>query len=308
MTLIHTPVLLQECCEFLITNPDGTYFDGTVGFGGHTREFLKLLSGSGKILGTDLDDSAFQTSKAAFSDDQRVQLYNLNFSKIDIVAKIESVESFEGIFADLGVSSFQLDNQDSGFSFKQNAKLDLRMDKANNKLTATEIVNTFSVEELSDIFFHYGEERNSRKIARKIEEARNQHPLTHATDIEEIIKKIVPANFLNKTMSRVFQALRIYINDELDSLKEFLEKSVDLLAPGGRLVVISYHSLEDRIVKDLFKYEELDCICPVDFPVCRCDKEQRLQVLTRKPVTPSAEELSRNHRSRSAKLRVAVRV
>jgi len=289
-------------------NPNGTYFDGTIGFGGHTREFLKKLSASGRILATDLDESAFQTTKTAFEGDQRVQLYNLNFSKIDLVAKIDSVPGFDGIFADLGVSSFQLDNQDSGFSFKQNAKLDLRMSKSTNSLTAAEVVNTFSAEELSDIFFHYGEEKNARKLARRIEERRTNHSLTHAKDIEDIVKTLVPPNFVIKTMTRVFQALRIYVNDELGNLKEFLEKSVDLLVPGGRIVILSYHSLEDRIVKDFFKQEELSCVCPVDFPVCRCDKEQRLSILTRKPLTPSAEELSVNYRSRSAKLRAAERV
>jgi 16S rRNA (cytosine1402-N4)-methyltransferase len=306
--LVHDPVLLRESCEFLVTNPDGTYFDGTIGFGGHTREFLKKLSANGKILATDLDESAFQTTKTAFEGEHRVQLYNVNFSKIDQVAKIESVKGFDGIFADLGVSSFQLDNQDSGFSFKQNAKLDLRMSKMNNSLTAAEVVNTFSTEELSDIFYHYGEEKNARKIARRIEERRTFHPLTHAQDIEDIVRTLVPPNFVIKTMTRVFQALRIYINDELDNLKEFLEKSVDLLLPGGRIVILSYHSLEDRIVKELFKYEELSCVCPKDFPVCRCDKEKRLSILTKKPVTPSADELSVNYRSRSAKLRAAERV
>ncbi len=245
--------------------------------------------------------------KINLKEDKRAKLYKFNFSLIDKIAKIESIKFFDGIFADLGVSSFQLDNPDSGFTYRQDAKLDLRMDKK-SAVSASDIVNTFSEQELSKIFFEYGEEKRSRQIARKICEKRVHKKIDSTAGLIEIISEVTPVKNRPKTFSRIFQALRIYVNDELGSLKLFLNNAVELLSNGGRLVVISYHSLEDRIVKETFKYETLDCICPKEYPVCQCDKEQRLKILTKKPVTPSEEEIRRNSRARSAKLRAAERV
>lgn len=307
MNSYHNPVMLAECLEYLIVNKSGIYFDGTLGFGGHSEGILNSLNEDGKLVATDVDLEAFRFSKEKFKDDKRASLYNTNFSQIDLVAKIEPVSLFDGIFADLGVSSYQLDNSDSGFTYRNEAPLDLRMDKT-KVVTASDIVNSFSEEDLADIIYKYGEEKNSRLIAKKICEQRVNKKIATTTELSKIIEAITPHNFQKKSLSRVFQALRIYVNDELDVLKAFLTKSVDLLKPNGRIVILSYHSLEDRIVKEVFKYEALGCVCPKDFPVCKCDKKKRLKILTKKPVTPSQGEIENNFRSRSAKLRGAERI
>ena len=303
----HTPVLLKESLEFLMANKNGVYFDATLGFGGHSEAILNSLNSSGKLISTDVDIDAFKFSKDKFSEDNRIKIFNFNFSQIDIIAKIESIKYFDGIFADLGVSSFQLDNPLSGFTYRNEAKLDLRMDKT-KVVTAAEIINSFSEEEIANIIYQYGEEKKSRQIAKRITESRKSKRIETTLELANIIEEITPFKYRIKTLSRVFQALRIYVNDELEILKTFLTKSVDLLAVGGRIVILSYHSLEDRIVKELFKYETLDCICPKDYPVCQCDKEQRLKILTKKPVIPSLFEIENNFRSRSAKLRAAERI
>ena len=303
----HTPVMLKETLDFLVADKSGVYFDATLGFGGHSEGILNSLNDDAKLISTDVDDDAFKFSREKFKNEKRMKLYNYNFSQIDIIAKIESVKNFTGVFADLGVSSFQLDNPASGFTYREDAKLDLRMDKS-KAINAADILNTFPEEEIANIIYEFGEEKNSRKIAKRICEVRNTKKLESTYDLVEIIEELTSPNFRIKTLSRVFQALRIYINDELEVLKLFLKKSVDLLQVGGRIVVLSYHSLEDRIVKDAFKYETLDCICPKDFPVCKCDKERRLKILTKKPLTPLPPEIKNNIRSRSAKLRAAERV
>ena len=300
----HIPVLLNESLDLLIKKKDGIYFEGTLGFGGHTSEILKRLDKKGILISTDVDSSAFEYSKKRFENDKRVRLYNFNFSLIDVMAKIESIMFFDGVIADLGVSSYQLDQVSSGFSYSSDAPLDLRMDK-NLKTTAADIVNSFDEEELANIIYEYGEERNSRKIARQIANARINGIIKTTFDLKKIIEEITPQRYLVKTLSRVFQALRIYINNELESLKQFLNNSLKVLKSGSRIVVISYHSLEDRIVKEFFKYEELDCICPKDAPICTCDKESRVKILTKKPLVPSQEEIKFNKRARSAKLRAA---
>ncbi len=307
MNKIHQPVLLKESCDYLITNKSGNYFDGTIGFGGHTKKFLEILNNDAIMISTDVDQDAFLYCKNFFADEPRLKLYNFNFSMIDIMTKIELIDNLDGVFADLGVSSFQLDNADSGFTYRTDAPLDLRMDKTKT-ITASDIVNSFSEDDLAKIFFEYGEEKRSRKIARKIIERRKISKINTTTELASIVEEIVPQNILYKTLSKIFQAIRIYINDELNELKNFLTKSVDLLKIGGRIVIISYHSLEDRIVKEQFRYEELSCICPKDFPVCKCDKESRLKILIKKPIVPSENEIKRNFRARSAKLRVAERI
>lgn len=303
----HVPVLLKESIDFLITAKNGIYFDATLGFGGHSDEILKRIGNEGVLVSTDVDMDAFNFSKSKFKEDKRIKIYNFNFSQIDIISKIESIDLYDGIVADLGVSSFQLDNVKSGFTYRDESKLDLRMDKK-IKVSAYDVVNTFSEEDLRKIFFEYGEEKNSKRIAKEIVKKRSENKIKTTKDLSNIISDITPPKYLTKTLSRVFQALRIYVNEELSNLKLFIEKSVSLLKKSGRMVIISYHSLEDRIVKESFKYEELDCICPPEFPVCRCSKEQRLKILTKKPVTPSLEEISINRRARSAKMRVAERV
>ncbi len=303
----HTPVMLKQTLDYLVTDKSGIYFDATLGFGGHSEGILNSLNNNARLISTDVDADAFKFSREKFKSDRRMKLYNYNFSQIDIIAKIESIKSFTGVFADLGVSSFQLDNPASGFTYREDAKLDLRMDKS-KQINAADLLNTFPEEEIARIIYEFGEEKNSRKIAKKICEKRTSMKITTTSSLVSIVEELTPPNFRIKTLSRVFQALRIYINDELEVLKSFLKKSVDLLQLGGRIVVLSYHSLEDRIVKETFKYETLDCVCPKDYPVCRCDKERRLMILTRKPITPLSSEVKINFRARSAKLRAAERV
>lgn len=302
--LVHQPVLLNESIDYLITEPNGIYLDATIGFGGHSKEFLKKLNKSAKLVGIDKDDNAFQFCKKDFEKDNRVLLYKTGFKNIDLISKIEFIEKFDGIFADLGVSSFQLDESDSGFTYREESILDLRMNKEEG-IPAHKVLNEFDEKEIAGILFHYGEERNSRKLARLIKDEVSKKKITTTTHLKQLIESSTPQPYVFKTLSRVFQALRIYVNNELDELKEFLEKSIDLLNPGARIVIISYHSLEDRIVKERFKYESLDCICPPGTPVCICGKVKRVKLITKKPVTPSDKETKENRRARSAKLRVA---
>jgi 16S rRNA (cytosine1402-N4)-methyltransferase len=307
MTQTHIPVLLKESVDYLVTNKDGIYFEGTLGFGGHTEELINRLGKKGTVVSTDVDLNAFNFCREKFKDENRIKLYNFNFSLIDVIAKIECVEFFDGIVADLGVSSFQLDNAAAGFSYSINSELDLRLDK-NLRKTAADFINNESEEKIASTIFQYGEEKNSRKIARQICEARKIKKIEKTDELKKIISSFTNPRYLTKTLSRVFQAMRIYVNDELGALKSFLENSVPVLRKGSRLVVISYHSLEDRIVKDFIKYESLSCVCPVDAPICTCGKVKRLKIITKKPLTPSENEIKNNRRARSAKLRVAERI
>ena len=307
MNNFHTPVLLAESLEYLIGSKTGVYFDGTLGFGGHSEGILNLLGNDAKLISTDVDANAFEHSRKNFSNDSRMKIYNFNFQKIDVIAKIESVKAFDGIFADLGVSSYQFDSPSAGFTYRQDAKLDLRMDKS-IVVNASDIINSYSEEDIANLIYKYGEEKNSRKIASRICEVRTHKKIETTSELSNLISEITSQRYLIKTLSRVFQALRIYVNDELDILKSFIHKAVDLLKMGGRIVILSYHSLEDRIIKDAFRFAALDCVCPKEYPVCRCEKESRVKILTRKPILPSQDEVMRNPRARSAKLRAAERI
>ena len=303
----HEPVLLKESIDFLITDKQGIYFDGTAGFGGHSEEILTRLNDKGKLIATDKDQSAFEYCREKFSGDKRFSVYHTGFTNIDSISKIEFIDQFDGILADLGVSSFQLDTVESGFTFREDAPLDLRMNKSEG-LSASDLLNKFSQEEIAGILFELGEEKNSRSIAKKIAEFRLTEKFSRTSQLKKIIELVTPERFWNKTLSRVFQALRIYVNNELEELKIFIDKSVSLLKPGGKLVILSYHSLEDRIVKEKIKYESLSCVCPSGMPVCVCGKIPRMKLITRKPVTPDDAEVVKNRRSRSAKMRVAEKV
>ena len=302
--MIHEPVLLKESVEHLIVNKSGFYFDGTIGFGGHSEKILEQLSNNSLLVGSDKDKEAFNYCKTKFSADERVKLYHGSYKYLDTFSKIESINGFDGIFADLGVSSFQLDEKEAGFTFRQDSVLDLRMNREEGE-PAFYYLNTLDEKEIADLIFNYGEERRSRFIAKKIVESRNENPFKNSGQLKDLISTFVPSHQLSKTLSRVFQALRIFVNDELEDLEIFLDKAVKLLNPGGRIVILTYHSLEDRIVKDKFKYETLDCVCPPESPICNCDKEATLKLVNRKPITPSDEEVKINRRSRSAKLRAA---
>lgn len=305
--MIHEPVLLKESVDFLTTKIDGIYFDGTAGFGGHSSEILNRISYKGRLIATDKDQSAFHYCKQKFANDSRFSIYNTSFKDIDSVSKIEFIENFDGIFADLGVSSFQLDNVDSGFTFREDSSLDLRMNKQVG-FTAADFLNKAPADDIIKVLFEYGEEKNSKLIVKKIAELRSKEKIQTTFQIKKIIEDLTPERFVNKTLARVFQALRIYVNDELNELKEFLDKSVKLLSANGIIAVITFHSLEDRIVKEKFKYESLSCICPPGTPVCICGKQQNLKIITKKPILPSEDEINKNRRSRSAKLRVAQKI
>lgn len=307
MSKQHIPVLLNESLDFLITSENGIYFEATLGFGGHTTEILKRLDAGGRLIATDVDEDAFQFSKNKFSSDPRISIYKFNFSMIDVIAKIESINGFDGIIADLGVSSFQLDNKESGFTYRENTQLDLRMDKS-QKINAADFLNEADEKKIAEILWSYGEEKNSRKIASLIVERRKQKKITSTFELNEIINQITPINYLNKTLSRVYQALRIYINDELNNLKEFLNNGLKVLNKAGRLVVISYHSLEDRIVKDFFVQQSQKTVDKKTDPFGIMGVEPKLKIITKKPIQPSKKEIEFNKRARSAKLRVAERI
>lgn len=303
----HVPVLLDESTDLLITNRTGTYFDATLGFGGHTSKFLTKLDNDAKIIATDKDIDAYNFCEDKFTNENRVVIYNTGFTDIRTISLVDNIDHYDGIFGDLGVSSFQFDNKSSGFTYRDDAILDLRMNKSKGE-PAYEFINSAESDEIADIIYKYGEERRSRQIARSIVKQRDIKQIKSTTELKEAIQKVVPSKNQNKSLSRVFQALRIYVNNELEELSEFLKTSVDLLKIGGRIVIISYHSLEDRIVKDFIKYESLSCICNTEIPVCMCDKQQKLKAITRKPVVPNENELKANPRARSAKLRAAEKI
>lgn len=303
----HESVLLNESVENLITLENGIYFEGTIGFGGHTEKILEKLNPEGRLIGTDKDEFAFNFCRNKFNDDGRTQFYNTSFLNIDTITKLESIEGYNGIFLDLGVSSHQLDNPESGFTYRQESVFDLRMNRSEG-IPAYRYLNEMEEKELADVIYNYGEEKKSRQIARIIIAMRSSGEIKKSSQINAIVEKVVGKQNLNKSLSRVYQAFRILVNNELDELKNFLTKSMELLLPGGRLAVISFHSLEDRIVKDFFKYESLSCICPPESPICNCNKEQRIKLITKKPIIAGEMELKNNPRSRSAKLRVAEKI
>lgn len=303
----HIPVLLKESLDYLVNDPSGRYLDATAGFGGHSERILQILNDDGLLIEVDNDINAFDHLNEKFSEDPRVKIYNTNFTNIENISRIEFIDKYDGIFADLGVSSYQLDNVHSGFKYSENAPLDLRMNK-HEGVSAKDVLNSFKQKDIADILFKYGEEKKSYRIAAKIVESREKEKFENTEQLRLILDGMTPEPYRAKTLSRVFQALRIYVNKELEALETFLKKSVELLKSGGRVVIISYHSLEDRIVKEQFKYETLDCVCPPESPVCTCDKEKRLRILTKKPVTPAKEEIKENRRARSAKMRAAERI
>ena len=303
----HRPVLLEECLEGLNIRPDGIYLDGTLGRAGHSLEILRRLK-TGRLVGLDRDMTAIEAAKerlAEFGD--RVLLVHTNFSRLAEALDSLGIDKVDGMLFDLGVSSPQLDEGERGFSYMQDAPLDMRMDR-NAALTAREVVNTFSEEELRRILFDYGEERYAPKIARAICRRRQERPIETTLELVEIIKGAMPPAALREKQhpaKRSFQAIRIAVNGELDALPPMLEAAADHLAPGGRLAVITFHSLEDRVVKQTLRRLATGCTCPPEFPVCVCGGKARLKLVTRKPVTAGGAELEENPRARSAKLRVA---
>ena len=303
----HKPVLLDECIEALAIRPDGIYVDGTLGRAGHSLEIVRRLT-TGRLIALDRDESALAAARIRLADYMdRVTLVHSNFSRLGEVLHELGIDGADGMLFDLGVSSPQLDDAQRGFSYKQDAPLDMRMDTTAT-LTARELVNTASYEELRRILFEYGEERYAPAIARAICREREQMPIETTLQLADIIRSAMPGQALREKQhpaKRSFQAIRIAVNDELGELEPMLSAAEENLRPGGRLAVITFHSLEDRIVKRKLRELSTGCTCPPEFPVCVCGKKPKMELLTRKPIVSGEQELQENPRARSAKLRVA---
>ena len=303
----HRPVLLDECIEGLNIRPEGIYLDGTLGRAGHSREIAKRLT-SGRLICVDRDDAALEAAQerlAPWMD--KVTLVHSNFDRVDEILDQLGIPGADGMLFDLGVSSPQLDDGARGFSYMADAPLDMRMDR-DEGLTAADVVNTWSQEELKRILFQYGEERYAPQIAAAIVRRREERPIATTLELVEIIKGTMPARALKEKQhpaKRSFQAIRIAVNDELGSVERMIDRAVPRLNKGGRLAVITFHSLEDRIVKTGLAGFARGCTCPPDFPVCVCGKTPDVKLVNKKPILPSQQELEENPRSRSAKLRVA---
>ncbi len=307
MEYTHKPVLLDECIEMLNIRPGGVYVDGTLGRAGHSREIVRRLTG-GRLICIDQDTAAIRAAEERLAPwRDRVTLVHGNFSDLADILREAGVSGVDGALFDLGVSSPQLDDASRGFSYMQDAPLDMRMDNT-AALTAREVVNTWSQEELRPTLYESGEERYPPAVAKAIIRARETGPVETTLELAEIVRGAMPPAALREKQhpaKRTFQAVRIAVNGELDALPPMLEAAVDSLNPGGRLAVITFHSLEDRIVKQTLREQARGCTCPREFPVCVCGKKPKIRLVTRKPIVPGAAELSENPRARSAKLRTA---
>ena len=310
----HIPVLCDKVVEFLKPQSDGVYIDGTVGLGGHSAAILETSAPSGHVIGIDLDVEGLSVAESrlhAFG--ERCSLINGNFAEMGVLLERHSIHAADGILLDLGVSSLQLDTPHRGFSFNHTGPLDMRMNLGHGLdgagqtvLTAMKVVNDSPVDVLVDIFKRYGEERYAKRIADRVVQARQQEPITTTTQFAAIVKRAVPKKtFKIHPATRVFQALRIYVNAELENLESGLDVAISLLKPGGCLCVITFHSLEDRIVKRCFQRCAKPCICPPKTPICICEHAPSVEILTKRPVLPSGNEIQNNPRARSAKLRAA---
>lgn len=307
MAFQHTSVLLHETVDGLNIRPDGIYVDATLGGGGHAFQVCSRLNSKGRFIGIDQDAAAIEAASARLSAfGEKVTIIRSNYC--DMKARLQEIgiDKVDGIMIDLGVSSYQLDTADRGFSYRMDAPLDMRMDQRQT-MTAKDIVNTYSEMELFHVIRDYGEDRFAKNIAKHIVAERQKSPIETTGQLVEIIRQSIPMKVQKTTghpAKRTFQAIRIELNRELDVLKDTLDDMIDLLNPGGRLCVITFHSLEDRIVKSNFRRNENPCTCPSDFPVCVCGKVSKGRVVTRKPILPGEEELEVNSRSKSAKLRI----
>lgn len=310
MEFKHVSVLLDECIEGLNIKPDGTYVDGTLGGGGHSKEIAKRLE-NGILIGIDQDRNAIEKAREVLKQyEDKVIFVNDNFSNIKNILFKLNIEGIDGLLLDLGVSSHQLDEGDRGFSYKQDAKLDMRMN-SKAKISAWDIVNSYSEEELHRIIKDYGEERWAKRIAEFICTEREEKTIDTTLELVEVIKKAIPSGARKggpHPARRTFQAIRIEVNDELEIIRKTIMDAVKQMKRGGRICIITFHSLEDRIVKETFKELSLSCVCPPELPVCMCDKKREVKIITKKPIVSTEEELSENSRARSAKLRIAEKI
>ena len=310
MEFKHISVLLNESVDALNIKKDGVYADGTLGGGGHSEKILERLSSKGLLIGIDRDIEAIEAAKERLKNYSNVIYENTNFKNIKEILQKNDIKNIDGAVLDLGVSSYQLDNADRGFSYIASSRLDMRMDTSAS-LDAYKVVNTYSEEELAKIFFEYGEEKFSRRIAAKIVEERAKKPIETTLELSELVKKCIPQKTVKKgshPAKRVFQAIRIEVNGELDILEGAINDFFDSLKSGGRLAIISFHSLEDRIVKNTFANLARGCVCPKDFPVCVCGQKPRGKIITKKAVVPTEDEIEFNKRSKSSKLRVIEKI
>lgn len=307
MEFSHTPVLLNESVDGLDIKPSGIYVDGTAGGGGHSAEILKRLS-SGKLVSIDQDPDAIDAVKQRFASNENSIIIKGNFSRMKSLLAERGIYQVDGVLLDIGVSSHQLDTAQRGFSFHEDAVLDMRMSQSGP--SAKDLVNSLSQKELSRIIFTYGEEKFADSISKGIVKYRQEKPIETTFELAEIIRNSVPERVrrAGHPARKTFQALRIEVNHELDVLKKGMEDAFDLLGPGGRLAVITFHSLEDRIVKKTMADWCQGCTCPPDFPVCVCNKKPRAELVTKKPIVANSQELSENPRSRSAKLRICKKI
>jgi 16S rRNA (cytosine1402-N4)-methyltransferase len=308
MDFNHTSVLLEETIDELHIRPDGIYVDGTLGGGGHSYEIAKRLTAGGRLIGIDQDADAIAAATDRLSEfSERVTIVRSNYAQMEGVLKELGIAQVDGILLDLGVSSFQLDTPERGFTYRdENAPLDMRMDDR-QPLTARDIVNEYSEMELFRIIRDYGEDRFAKNIAKHIVAERQKKPIETTGELNAVIRAAIPMKVQatgGHPSKRTYQAIRIELNHELDVLSDNLDTMIGLLNPGGRICIITFHSLEDRIVKSIFKKNENPCTCPSNFPVCVCGNKSKGHVVTRKPILPSEEELEKNKRSKSAKLRV----
>ena len=310
MEFKHIPIMLEQVIDGLDIKPDGIYVDGTLGGGGHSYEIAKLLTNGGRLIGIDQDEAAIEAAGerlSAFQD--RVTIVRSNYAQMLSVLNSLGIEAVDGILLDLGVSSHQLDTAERGFSYMEDAPLDMRMDRRQEK-TAKDIVNYYSQTELTRIIKDYGEDKFAAKIAAKIISFRENKPIDTTGELAEIIKSAIPMKYRltgGHPAKRTFQAIRIELNRELGVLEESIDGMIELLSDGGRMAVITFHSLEDRIVKSAFKKAESPCTCPPNFPVCVCGKKAKGFVVSRKPIIPNDEEMERNPRAKSSKLRIFAR-
>lgn len=311
MEFIHKPVLFDQCMEGLDIKPDGVYADGTLGGGGHASGTCSRLSDKGVFIGIDRDRDALAAASEKLKDFScEKKLVQSNYSEIKTVLKELNIDKIDGALLDLGVSSFQLDNPARGFSYMQDAPLDMRMNR-DDSFTASDVINKYDKQELTRVISRYGEERWASRIAEFIVKARKDKPIETTFELVDVIKAAIPASARRTgphPAKRTFQAVRTEVNEELSRLEGAVDAFLDVLAPGGRLCIITFHSLEDRIVKEVFNRRANPCTCPKEFPVCICGKKADIKKITGKPVTASRQELECNPRARSAKLRVAEKI
>ena len=300
----HKPVLFDEVMENIISEGDAVYVDCTLGGGGHTEGMLERSSTESKVIGIDQDKEAINFAKERLKKyGNKIEIFQDNFRNLDTVIYLAGYNKVDRILMDIGVSSNQLDNLERGFSYRYDAKLDMRMDR-NLKISAYEVVNDFSEKEIADIIYKYGEEPKSRKIAKNIVEYRKNKKIETTLELSEIIIKSIGKSMKKHPSKRTFQAIRIFVNKELEVLEEALDKAVNLLKNNGKLLVITFHSLEDRMVKEKFREYENPCTCPPEIPVCVCNKKSLGKVITKKPIIAKESELNENNRAHSAKLRI----